>query len=146
MALQPDGKIVVVGFSGEIVAGGLDQGDFALARYIGAVTVPDPPIPPPQDFALSFNGSASAIRASKLRLTINVHRANGFADSVTVSAPDASALKILAKRDSVSTVGSSVDFVFKIKKSAPRGDHELVFTGRDASGRVRSVSVFVTVE
>ena len=147
IALQPDGKIVVVGFSGEMVAGGLDQGDFALARYIGGgVTVPDPPIPPPQDFALSFNGIASASRASKLRLTINVDRRNGFEGNVTVTAPDTSALKILAKQDSVSTTGSSVEFLLKIKKSAPRGEHQLIFTGRDALGRERSITVTVAVQ
>ena len=139
IALQPDGKIVVAGFSGEIVFGGLDGGDFALARYIGG------PDPAAQDFGLSFNGTVSASRASKLRLTINVDRGNGFGGNVTVTAPDASALKIGAKQDSVSTIGSSVEFLLKIKKSAPRGDHLLTFIGRDDSGRERSVTVIIAI-
>jgi uncharacterized delta-60 repeat protein len=146
LTLQPDGKILVAGFSGEVVAGGLDQGDFALARYIGGpIVVVDPP-ELFQDFALSFNGTVRGPRASKVRLTIDVVRISGFAGSVTVTPPDASALKISAKQDSVSTTGSSVEFLLKIKKSAPRGEHELIFTGRDALGRERSVPVTVAVQ
>jgi len=55
-------------------------------------------------------------------------------------------LKILAKQDSVSTTGSSVEFILKIKKSAPRGEHLLIFSGRDALGRLRSVPVTVAIQ
>jgi uncharacterized delta-60 repeat protein len=43
IALQPDGKIVVGGFSGQLPSGGtVTAGDFALARYLGApCKVPD---------------------------------------------------------------------------------------------------------
>ena len=142
LAIQTDGKIVVVGFSGDpsFDEPGWTNGqtDFVLARYVGT---------PPPDFGLSSNSTTvNASRASKLKLTINVDRISGFTGNVTVTAPDTSALKIQVKESSVSTTGPSVDFVLKIKKGASVGSHELRFMGRDDSGRERSVTVILVVQ
>jgi hypothetical protein len=117
LALQPDGKIVVVGFSGEI-SRSLDRG---ISHSFTSARVPFQPAntPPPRDFALSFSGTAAALRASKLRLQ-SMCTARMGSQTVSPFPRPTRALKILAKRDSVSTVTSSVDFVLKIKKSAPR--------------------------
>ena len=35
---------------------------------------------------------------------------------------------------------------FKVKKKAPSGTHELVFTGRDAEGRERTATVTMVIQ
>ena len=42
--------------------------------------------------------------------------------------------------------GDPQEFLLKVKKSAPRGEHLLIFSGRDALGRLRSVPVTVAIQ
>ena len=132
LALQPDGKIVVAG----VALGGIGL-EFAVARY-----------EVPVDFALGLDPPAiTTARGRKVRVKVNINRTGGLINSVTVTPPDTSALGIkVIPPDPVSTTEDSVKFKLKIKAAAQTGTHRLVFTGRDSSGRVRTVELTLTVQ
>jgi uncharacterized delta-60 repeat protein len=137
LALQPDGKLIAVGYSGTPTWDGFDQSDFALARYTGFVL---------PDFTLeSTSRLITAARKERVNLTINVNRLGDFNGRVTITAPDLSDLKMKLSPASVATAGGSADFKIKIKKSAPRGEHQLIFTGKDDSGRARNLLLTIVI-
>jgi uncharacterized delta-60 repeat protein len=138
VAIQADGQLVVAGtaFSGGI-PGEQTNSDFALARY-AAVTEPD--------FTLAIKTErVSVARGQKVKVKINVIRTEGFAGEVTVTAPDAQRLTIVVKPESASVAGDLIKFRLKVKGSTPTGTHQVEFTGRDASGRVRSATLTLEI-
>jgi len=136
LALQSDGKLVAVGYSGEPTYDGFDQSDFALARYTGFIL---------PDFTLdSPSKTISASRGDKINLTIDVNRLGDFGGNVTITGPDLGNLKMKLTPDTATTSSGSVDFKLKVKK-APRGEHQLLFTGRDETGRERTLTIIVVI-
>jgi uncharacterized delta-60 repeat protein len=141
VAVDKDGNIILAGYTGEWTFDGFDQSDFAFARYIG---VPPKPLP---DFALSTGATTiNAARGSKVKLSIQIDHLNGFTGSITVRAPDTSNLKIVIPEPVQTTTGTSVDFKLKIKKGTPAGNHQLVFTGKDDSGKEHSATITIVIE
>lgn len=100
------------------------------------------------DFALGFNATQlTAERGTSLRLVVNVNRRGGFSGKVTVTPPDASAIKVKLKPPNpISTIEATVTFKAKIKGGAPTGPHELTFTGMDESGRTRTASLTLLIQ
>ena len=111
--------------------------EFAVARY-----------EVPVDFTLGLDPPAiTAQRGKKVRVKVNINRTGGLISVVTVTPPDTSALGIKEiPPDPISTTEDSVKFKLKIKAGAQTGTHQLVFTGRDNSGRVRTVQLTLTVQ
>ncbi len=90
------------------------------------------------DYTLAFQPETiSVTRGQKGQITVNVRRTGGFAESVTITAPNTSALKIKISPAQQSTTGTAANFNFTIKKKAATGTQRLIFTGKDASGKVR---------
>jgi hypothetical protein len=99
------------------------------------------------DFALAFNPDRlSAKRGEKGQLTANIVRIGGFAGNVAVSVPDTKELKIKLTPATQSSTGGNVIFKFSIKKKAPVGPKQLIFTGKDDSGRTRTGTLILIVE
>ena len=137
LAIQGDGKLIAVGYCGELTYDGFDQSDFALARYSGFVL---------PDFTLdSASKTISAARGDRIDFTINVNRLGDFNGKVAITAPDVRPLKMNLTPAGAETVGSSVDFRIKVKK-AQRGEHQLLFIGRDDAGRERTFSITVAIK
>jgi uncharacterized delta-60 repeat protein len=135
IALQSDGRIVVAGASRSTSDHKSD--DFALARY----TIQS-------DFGIAFDqpnlNSMAGTRASVEAL---VNRTGGFSGNVTITAPDASAIKVKIKPpDPVTTAGTSVKYSLKIKAAAPAGPHQLAFTASDDAGRTRNATLTLNIE
>jgi hypothetical protein len=104
-------------------------------------------IPTIPDFTLSASSSALTVqRGAKTNLTINVNRIAGFNGEVTITGPDTSAIKVKVKPASQSTSGEQAKFKLKAKSNASVGDHELVFTGADQSGRRREARIRLTIQ
>jgi hypothetical protein len=116
-----------------------------LARtQTATVTVNAVPTP---DFALLFNPSVLNVsRKQSGQITATVSRVGGFTGNVTVTAPDTKAIKVKLTPAVQSTTGTSVSFSFKVKKKAPRGAQQLVFTARDDTGRVRSGTLTLMIQ
>jgi uncharacterized delta-60 repeat protein len=132
MAVQPDGRVVL----GGAARTGPDSYTFGLARY----TVESA-------FGLGFEQtSVSSQRGTKAKVTVRISRVGTFTGNVTVTAPDTSAIGVTAKPREVSTAGSSAKFKLKIRGGAASGSHQLTFTGRDDSGRVRTGTVTLVIE
>jgi hypothetical protein len=49
-------------------------------------------------------------------------------------------------RKPVSTTGATANLKIKIKANAPLGPQQFTFTGRDASGRIRSATLTLNIE
>jgi photosystem II stability/assembly factor-like uncharacterized protein len=100
------------------------------------------------DFALGFNSaSVDGVRGAKAKVVVTITRAGGFTGEVTVTPPDASGEGIVAKfPDPITTSDSTASWKFKIKASAATGPHQLTFTGRDGSGRVRTATVTLMIQ
>src|SRR5262249_13361990 len=91
----------------------------------------------PQSPAVSLH------RGSKAQIPVYIGRVGGFSDTVTVAAPDTSALKILMSPATMSTTCYSVTFDLKVKKRAPLGPQKLTFTGTDSHGNVVTASASI---
>ena len=138
MILLPDGRVVVAGYAETSNS----KRVFALARYQPDV------VAGPGDFSLGFNQpSVIGTRGTKVRITVNLNRTGGFTGDITVTPPDASAIGILTKPpEPIRTSDSAASWKFKIKGSAPTGPQQMIFTGRDDSGRSRNGVVTLVVE
>jgi uncharacterized delta-60 repeat protein len=132
--LQAD-KITVAGS----ISTRIGNNDFLLLRYNAGEIIARP------DFTLAAHPVVNASRGEKVEIAIDINRFNDFAGNVTVSAPDTKALKIKINKPSVSTAGDRVSFRLKIKPSAPTGDHQLVFTGRDDAGKERIIKIRLAI-
>ncbi len=101
----------------------------------------------PPDFALAVEPAALTVNRKQTgSLAVAVGRIAGFGGTVTVTAPDTKAIKVKLTPKSQATSGTSVTFDFKVKKKAALGTYDLVFSGRDAEGRVRTATVTMTVQ
>ncbi|MEW6732303.1 MAG: hypothetical protein AB1489_13320 [Acidobacteriota bacterium] len=115
-----------------------------LARTSTATATLNVTVP---DFSLGFDAAQIDVsRGKKGQLTVNVNRTNGFADNVTVSAPDTKAIKVILTPPTQSTTATKVTFDFKVKKRAPRGPQQLTFTGQDTTGRVRTATLTLNIK
>jgi uncharacterized delta-60 repeat protein len=129
LAIQPDRKIIAAGST----SGG---DDFALARY---QTEPD--------FQISLaDPTVSAVRGTIARTSLQLDRFGGFSGNITVNHSDVSALHVRVKPDSLVSAESSVNVKFKVKDVAPIGVHDIVFTGKDNTGRQHSVTLALVVQ
>ncbi len=138
IAVAPDGRVLAAGYSEVDARTGVD---FALARYMaGEAGGPD--------FALGFSQpTVTAGRGAKAKITVNLTRMNGFTGDVTVTPPDASDVGIITKSpEPIITSGATAKWKFKIKGGAETGPHQLTFTGKDDSGRVRTATITMVVE
>ncbi len=99
------------------------------------------------DFALRFDpATVSAQRGTNVSVIVKINRTGGFGGNVTVTAPDAAALKIKVKPSSRSTTGDSAKFKLKIKAGALTGAQQLVFRGKDDSGRERATTLTLVIQ
>jgi subtilase family serine protease len=99
------------------------------------------------DFSLALDSPQVKItRGQKLSFSLRVDRVANFSGKVTVTAPDVNLLKLKLTPSSQNTVGNSLSFSLKAKKSGPVGLQELVFTGQDDLGRVRKVTLNLLIE
>lgn len=101
----------------------------------------------PPDFALAIDPAALTVnRKQKGSIPVTVERIAGFTGDVTVTAPDTKPIKVKLTPGSQTTTGAALTFDFKVKKKAAPGVYEIVFTGRDAEGRVRTATLTMTVQ
>ena len=99
------------------------------------------------DFSLiPYPRQASISGGDKGEFPVLISRTGGFSGNVAVSASDTSSLKISLKPDAESSTCTSVSFGFKAAKSAPIGTYQILFTGRDDSGRVRTAPLNVVIK
>ena len=100
------------------------------------------------DFALGFNSATvDGVRGFKAKIVVTITRIAGFTGDVTVTPPDPSAEGIIAKfPEPITTSDSTAAWKFKVKAFAATGPHQLTFTGRDASGRVRTATATLMVQ
>jgi hypothetical protein len=126
-------NVVVIG----VEAGSVGTGTASLI-------LAGPPIP---DFSLNFGApTVNAAAGTKVVITVNIVRINGFAGKVTVSAPASIPKGIVELTDPVTTTGTSASFKFKIKGSVAAGSQQLIFTAQDDSGRSRSAVITLVVQ
>jgi hypothetical protein len=99
------------------------------------------------DFALiPYPGQVSISGGDKGEFTVLISRSGGFSGNVTVTASDTSSSKISLNPGTHSSTCTSVSFSFKAAKSAPVGTSQIVFTGRDDSGRVRTATLNLVIK
>lgn len=99
------------------------------------------------DFSISFDpATVTAQRGTKGRSTLRINRIGGFSGNVTVIAPDTGGIKVKVTPREASTTDIAISFKFKVKGGATVGSHELTFTGRDDTGRLRSARVTLVIQ
>jgi serralysin len=141
LTVDKDGNIILAGYSGNWTPDGFEQSDFAIARYIGITPKPLP------DFALSTEATTiTAARGSKIKLPIQIDHLNGFTGNITLTAPNTENLKIVIPEPVQTTAGTSVRFTLKVKKGTPAGSHQLIFTGKDESGKEHVATVTLVIQ
>jgi uncharacterized delta-60 repeat protein len=134
LAMQPDGRLVVAGEAQKAV----NDYDIALLRYFAFT---------PPDFTLSFDSPThQGSRGVKRKVSLNINRLGGFNGNVTISVSDTNDFGIVVIPNPVSTTESKIKFKIKVKGSAPVGTRQITFTGRDDSGRERSVTLSEVVQ
>jgi len=132
--IQPDGKIVAVGFTTKTAGG---PKEVALARYLSAAP----------DFSIGFDQSTvTAERGTKARITVTINRVGGFTGSVTVTPPAPEGGIKPKPADPVTTSDSSAVFKLKVGGSAAVGPQALTFTATDSSGKTRTATVTIVVQ
>ena len=135
LAIDPNNNVIVQ-WSDDSTA----ESDLFTAGIGGSPAVP------PAFALLPRSPAVSVHRGSKVQIPVYIDRIGGFSDTVTVAAPDTSALKILMSPATLSTTCCSVTFDLKIKKRAPLGPHQLTFTGTDSHGTVVTGSASIQIE
>jgi hypothetical protein len=99
------------------------------------------------DFGLSFSPAQVNInRGQAGTFTVNINRTGGFSGNVTVTAPDTKALKIKLTQPVQTTTGASVTFNYKVKNRALTGQQQLIFSGKDDSGRIRTATLTLVIQ
>jgi hypothetical protein len=112
-----------------------------LATSAGNFTVDVP------GFTINLDPAQLTItRAQSATVNVNILRGGGFAGKVTVSVPDTTALKIKFAVTSQATKGPSLSFTFKVKRGAPVGMQQIIFTGQDKAGNVRTATLFLNIQ
>jgi uncharacterized delta-60 repeat protein len=108
------------------------------------VVVPGSPTP---DFSLSLaQAVVTASRGTKAAIGVIITRTGGFAGAVTIT-PPAPGDGIKPKPpDPIATTDSSATFKLKVGGGATPGQHLLIFTGTDASGRTRVTTLTLNVQ
>jgi len=137
MELEPEGRVVLAGTSYDLAN---SHAAFALARFqVTGI--------PPEGFGLVADPSAITLsRGDKAVLGVNILRQGGFAGAVTVTAPDASGMRIRISPSSGSTTGSRLEFTCKVKGKAVPGHYTLSFVGADDSGHTQSCTLAINVQ
>jgi hypothetical protein len=111
----------------------------AYCLEVGSVLAPD--------FALATPAPTLTVaRRQAGTIAVGVVRLRGFTGEVTLSAPDTRSIKVKLTPASASTRGDSVSFSFKVKKRAVGGSYPLTFTGTDAAGRTRTVTLTMVIQ
>ena len=137
MALQADGKIVLAGYAFINTSPNTSIARFALARYAGD---------PAPDFTFGFDqSSVVGERGTTVKIHALITRAGGFTGNITITAPEASGIK-MKPADPVSTTDQTTTFKLKIKAGAPVGSQQLTFTASDNAGHVKTATVTVVIE
>jgi hypothetical protein len=146
IALDPGGRILV---AGETMSPNLSVTKNAFQPVMSGVSdafyaVYGSSLEP--DFSLGLESTTLTLaRKQSATITININRILGFDGNITVTAPAGKPIKSKITPASQSSTGGSVSFTLKAKKKAIVGTHQLVFTGRDNSGRERSVTLMLTI-
>jgi uncharacterized delta-60 repeat protein len=125
--------VTVTGTSGQIVQSAQ-----------ATVVVPAAPSP---DFSLTMSQAVvTADRGTKIGVGVIINRTGGFSGSVTIT-PPAPGDGIKPKPpDPMTTTDSGVTFKLKVGTGATPGQHQLTFTGSDASGRTRTTILTLNVQ
>ena len=98
------------------------------------------------DFSITFDSSTATAQAgTKARVTVNITRTGGFTGNITVTPPDPQSGIKPKPPDPVTTTGNSVVFKLKISGGTPPGSYQLLFKGKDDSGRERDVTLTLVV-
>lgn len=99
------------------------------------------------DFSLVLDSPQLKVtRGQGLTIPIRIDRIANFTGKVTITAPDVNSLKLKFSTITQVTTGNSVSFSLKAKKSGPIGLQNIVFSGKDDLGRVRTVILGLTIE
>src|SRR5215813_6524730 len=133
--IQPDGKIVVAGFTTKSPGG---PALVALARYSTGIV---------KGFSIGFEqATVTAERGTKARVNVVITRTGGFTGNVTVTPPDPSGGIKPKPNAPMTTSDSSVVYKMKIGAGADPGPHDLVFTAKDDSGTTKTATVRIVVQ
>ena len=133
--IQPDGKIVVAGFTTKSPGG---PALVALARYSTGIV---------KGFSIGFEqATVTAERGTKARVNVVITRTGGFTGNVTVTPADPSGGIKPKPNAPMTTSDSSVVYKMKIGAGADPGPHDLVFTAKDDSGTTKTATVRIVVQ
>jgi len=103
--------------------------------------------PASPDFSLiTYPSQVSITGGDKGVFTVLISRSGRFSGNVTVTPSDTSSLKIGLNSTATSSSCTSVTFSFKAAKRAPVGSSNILFTGRDDTGRVRTATLNVVIK
>jgi hypothetical protein len=119
---------------------------FANTEAVVMAVTPTNEPPPAPDFSLSFDPSTVTAEPGQTTITVNINRSGGFTGSINIPAPDPGTGKIKVSPEAVDSTDNSAKFKFKIKGAAPKGARQIVFTGQDSTGRMRSATLTLIVQ
>jgi hypothetical protein len=98
------------------------------------------------NFSLGFSPSSLSLERGEIaETTLAITRIGGFAGDIKITTPDTGSLRIKVKPRKTTTADSSIRFTISAKPGAKVGSYQLVFNGRDETGRRRSAMLNVTV-
>jgi hypothetical protein len=99
------------------------------------------------DFAISSNPARLTVaRGQQGTVAINVNRIGGFDGEVTVTISDPKPKKVKFKPAELSTTGGEARFKVVVKAGGVVGEHNLVFTATDRSGRSRTATMKLIIQ
>lgn len=99
------------------------------------------------DFAISTSPVTLTLRrGAKAKVSINVARIAGFDGNVTITGPNTKSIKTTVKPKQHSTRGNEVSFTVKVKPAGVIGEHNIVYSATDNSGRTRTATLKLIIE
>ena len=98
------------------------------------------------DFSLSFDpATVTAGRGQKVKARLHINRVGGFTGEVVITPPDTGDIKVKPGGER-STTGADLTFKLKVKSGAPLGSNDLIFLGRDGTGKQRSAKITLIIQ
>jgi hypothetical protein len=151
VAVDAQGNIYVAGitYSTDFPAAtpGAVQGDLRGRSDAFIIKISPVEIAAVPDFSISADPATLTVaRGAQAEVSIAVDRIAGFDGEVTVAAPNTKPIKVKVKPKRRSTTGGEVAFTLKVKPAGAVGEHDVVFSATDGSGRTRTATLKLGVE
>ena len=92
------------------------------------------------------NRTSRSLGGKKGTIDVDIERLGSLTNAVAITASDTSGIKVKIKPPTSSTTGDRLSFTYKVKKLAPLGTDQIVFTGIDGANHTHTATLTMVVQ